>query len=380
MSNRVRVGDKVTIYPRGKKKLWQAEFHYQGQHCRKSLKTSNKKEALRRARKLEVELDEGNYQQRAPSMAPGEAAEEYVRHLRTENRAPKTLTKYEGVFQNWNEFLEGQRIRRLDSVTLRHFDLFREKRKAEGRHLKTLYTEGSIIKQLFRWAKTRKLVLNNPLEELILSKPILNPKAGPSLEQINAILQHADGDLSLLLAVLAFTGMRSGELQRLRKTDLDLEGNWLHIVSRVDGPTKTKQSRKVPLHPRLRSMLESLPKHSKPWLFTAAPSKKYPAGDHHLNTKHLNERFRRLLQNLGLPVGREEGFTIHSLRHSFETITVNASIPQRVVDAWLGHASDRSMAAVYYKLSDEDSQRFIQQVPFGLDNLKLESELKGESK
>jgi len=39
---------------------------------------------------------------------------------------------------------------------------------------------------------------------------------------------------------------------------------------------------------------------------------------------------------------------IHSLRHYFETVTLNSNVPQRVIDAWLGHSSDRSMGSVYY--------------------------------
>jgi hypothetical protein len=66
-----------------------------------------------------------------------------------------------------------------------------------------------------------------------------------------------------------------------------------------------------------------------------------------------------------LPVGREAGFVVHSLRHFFETFTVNAGVPQRVIDTWLGHRSDKSMAAVYYRLRDEDSQAFMTKVPFG---------------
>jgi integrase len=84
-----------------------------------------------------------------------------------------------------------------------------------------------------------------------------------------------------------------------------------------------------------------------------------------INIKRLNEQFQRVVKRLGLPTGREAGFTLHSLRHSFETITVNAGIPQRVIDTWLGHRSDKSMAAVYYKLSDEESQKFMVRVPFG---------------
>jgi integrase len=56
---------------------------------------------------------------------------------------------------------------------------------------------------------------------------------------------------------------------------------------------------------------------------------------------------------------------VHSLRHFFETFTVNTGIPQRVIDAWLGHRSDKSMAAVYYRLRDEDSQSFMGKVLFG---------------
>lgn len=112
----------------------------------------------------------------------------------------------------------------------------------------------------------------------------------------------------------------------------------------------------------------ALPRRKRPWLFTAAPSRKYPNGDHHISTKHLNEDLIKLLAALGMPHGREHlGYTIHSLRHSFETICVNSRIPQRVVDTWLGHRSDRSMASVYYRLSDQESQGFMHEVRFGMD-------------
>jgi integrase len=121
----------------------------------------------------------------------------------------------------------------------------------------------------------------------------------------------------------------------------------------------------VPIHPRLRAVLEALPARKGPYLFTAGPSPRYPAGDHHINVKRLNDAFTGLAGRLGLPVGREDGFVIHSLRHFFETFTVNADIPQRVIDTWLGHRADRSMAAVYYKLADADSPSFMTRVPFG---------------
>lgn len=44
---------------------------------------------------------------------------------------------------------------------------------------------------------------------------------------------------------------------------------------------------------------------------------------------------------------------------------MNARTPQRVIDTWLGHRSDKSMAAVCSRLGDEDSQSFMAKVPFG---------------
>ena len=95
-------------------------------------------------------------------------------------------------------------------------------------------------------------------------------------------------------------------------------------------------------------------------------SRKFQEGDHWINTKHLHEDLIRVLKKLGIASGRKNGgFHVHSLRHSFETVCVNAGIPQRVVDTWLDHQGDRSMASIYYRLTDEDSQKFIRKVPFG---------------
>ena len=84
-----------------------------------------------------------------------------------------------------------------------------------------------------------------------------------------------------------------------------------------------------------------------------------------MNASLLNEAFGRLVKRLGYPTGRDTGFVVHSLRHFFETFNVNAGTPQRVIDTWLGHYSDRSMGAVYYRLTDEESQSFLRKVPFG---------------
>ena len=359
-----RVGGRVAIYPRGKKRTFIADFWQNGVHRKVSLKTANRRVATERATEIAAALHQGIFRRAPAAVEVRRAADDYVVSLATDGRAPKTLVKYAGVFKVFVAFLGRKRVATLNQVTASHFDAWRVERRA-ARHAKTVYTESVVVKQLFKWAKTRKLVLDDPLAGIRLNKPPMVPKAGPGIDQVEAILAAADGPLQTWLAVLAMTGMRVGELQRLKPEDLDLAGNWLHVRSRPGAETKTKRSRKVPIHPRLRAALVALPKSAGAWLFTAGPSRKDPRGGRGIDPKRVNNQFARVVRSLGMPAGRESGFVVHSLRHFFETYTVNAGVPQRVIDTWLGHSSDTSMAAVYYRLLDADSQHFMAKVPFG---------------
>jgi integrase len=258
MSNgpdRVRVGENVSMTPRGKKGIWVAEFWRDNRHCRRSLKTTNKKVASQRALQPAAELADGTYRTPPPTVTIRQAADDYLAYLETECRAQKTLVKYTGVFAVFVEFLAGPGVTRLAQITAAHFDRFRAERKRAGRHVKTMYTEGVIVKQMFRWTKTRRLILENPLADIKLNKPRLEPRGGPAFADVDRILAALSEPDRAMVAVLAFTGMRSGELQRLNPDDVDLKGNWIHIVSRVGAETKTRRSRKLPIHPRLRLLV-----------------------------------------------------------------------------------------------------------------------------
>jgi integrase len=356
----------VTIFARGKKKIWCADFWFEGKHHRQSLGTRSRKQAVRRAVRLDADLLSGKYQAQRPaaSTTVRQAVENYLAYLRTEGRARKTLVRYQGELYALRDFLERHQATRLAQLTPLLFDRFRAERKADH-SLRTLYHEGVVAKQFCEWCRVRKLLVVSPLVDYRLRKPEVEPKGGPSLEQVNRILAASKEPRTTQLAALAFAGIRSGQLRLLRPEDMDLEGGWI-TINPVEG-AKTKRTVRVPIHPRLRAFLEKLPKRPRPWLFTERASRKYPDGDHWLNTKRLNEDFMKLLQKLGMPAGQEtSGFTIHSLRRFFRTFVTNAGVPREVVDSWLGHRSDRSMASVYYKLSDEVSLKFMREVPFGI--------------
>ena len=366
---RIQVGQFTTVFRRGKKGTYTADFHHDGEHCRRSLHTSNLKVARQRAIELEREILDGTFGRTkgADNAAPTsirQAADEFLAFLETEKRRRKTRVKYRGILYNFASFAEGQNAGRLVDVDMRLIDRFRAHRRPLIGD-KSMHHEGVLLKRFLGWCRQRKLVAENPLAETKYQRPRPPRRGGPTLEQINAILNAADERRGPILAVLAFTGMRSGECRHLRPDDVELRGNWIHIVSREGYETKTGENRDVPIHPRLRPFLERQPKHSRPWFFAGPRSPRYPEGNPRMNPKRLNEYFLSILKKLGITSGREDGFTIHSLRHAFKTFCINSRIPREVVDAWQGHSPDRSAGGAYYKLSPEDSQRFMEQVPFG---------------
>ena len=354
----------MTIYPRGKKKIYCADFWHDGKHQRVSLETRNKKVATQRAVKIDADLTSGRYSAPPPPTKIETAVNKYLAHLKAEGRARKTIVRYQGELEAFRDFCHARRFYRLSQITVLLFDEFRADRRQI--HVeRTVFHESVVVKQWIKWGKTRKLLPNNPLEDYRLEKPRPQPKGGPSLEQVNSILTAAQDTRRAQFAVLAFGGMRSGELQHLQRAEVDLEGKWLHIVSRPGAETKTRESRKVPIHPRLYDVLKGASQSAFTYFFTTEASPRYPAGGNWINPKRLNEDFIKILEKFEIPAGRKNGgFTIHCLRHFFKTHCINCGVPKPVVDTWQGHKIDMSVGAQYYKLADEASQDFMTMVSF----------------
>ena len=80
----------------------------------------------------------------------------------------------------------------------------------------------------------------------------------------------------------------------------------------------------MPLTPAAQAMLRALPRTGK-WVFTAAPSRKYPLGDHQILERRLLEYLKRVPNRLGL-----KGH-IHTFRHSFISHALMQGIPEAIV-------------------------------------------------
>jgi integrase/recombinase XerD len=145
-------------------------------------------------------------------------------------------------------------------------------------------------------------------------------------------------------------GLRLGETCHLRVEDIDSQ----RMVIRVRG--KGRKERLTVLSPRLLEVLRAYWRLAKPkdWLFPGYPPTRPVTVDTARNV------FHRARTTAGLP----QGYTPHSLRHSFATHLLDAGIDLVLIQNLLGHTSIRTTSRYTHV-----SLRRIQQTVSPLDRL-----------
>jgi integrase len=171
--------------------------------------------------------------------------------------------------------------------------------------------------------------------------------------QVRALLTAASGERNEALYIVAVhTGLRQGELLGLKWPDVDLDMKTLSVRRSLKvtsqglevGPTKNKASRRsLPLNKsavaalkthRLRQNEERL-RLGELWKDSGLvfPNR---VGNPTNHSNLYNREFKPLLREVGL---QGEGFTFHSLRHTFATELFRKRMHPKVVQSLLGHSS-----------------------------------------
>jgi site-specific recombinase XerD len=340
------VGQVVRIFL--KKQTWWANYQFRGRQKRTSLRTTNKKEARRRAVLLEADVLRGHDQSEGKSTPIDVAIESYRSYLKAERRAKKTVVKYNKVLDRVQDLAVRTGRRTMARIDLQFIDAFRKERTESGAAAKTVYNETVIIRQLVNFARTRRLITTDPLAGLRLREPKPTPQPCWTAEEVDRILQEAGSAHALAFTLLADTGFRVGELKHLTWDDVDFAHNVLHVREKDDWKPKTGDQRAVPMTPRVRSSLEGLTQRSR-WVVTAPPSAKYPTGDHQVSERRLLVALKRVLKQLGW-----RGH-LHTFRHAFISRALTNGIAEAVVRAWVGHV-DADVIRLYTHIADADSQ------------------------
>lgn len=341
-----KIGDHVTIRRRGG--VWSANYQHDGKQCRKSLKTTSKKQARTKAIRIEADLASGRLTHETAAPPLQAVITEYRTYLTTERRAKATMAKYERAFAAFLAVAAELKTKNLLGVNLRFVDAFRAQRVAGGAEEMTVHGDTVILRQIVNFALARDLINRDPLRGLKLKKPKPGSQPCWSIQEVEQILQAACEPRRSQFAVLADTGMRVGELQHLTWPDIDFASGVIHIRERPGWRPKTGDLRVIPMTPRVRAILESITERGT-WVFTAGVSGRYPQGDHQLSGRRLLEYLKRVLKKLGLP-GH-----VHTFRHHFISAALMKGVPEAMVRKWVGHV-DHQIMRRYTHVADKESQ------------------------
>jgi integrase len=190
-------------------------------------------------------------------------------------------------------------------------------------------------------------------------------------EEVTAMLEHCRKDPSLgwlgdVIVSLAVTGLRIGELAKMRWRDVDLAANTLCLTDERASKhrqhlagarlLKGKRSRSLPLNADFRRVLERMP-HEADGLVFHGPR----GGRLKPDTVRIilsREAIDPLKQRFPTPAG-EVGFEhgcLHSFRHYFVSEAFRRGATEPWIMQWVGHRESRIVAR-YRHLRDDDGQR-----------------------
>lgn len=207
-------------------------------------------------------------------------------------------------------------------------------------------------------AVLERRLLTNPAREGVVGRANFLPRAVRSERkrfltpsEVERLAEET-GPHRVLILVMAYTGMRWGEVTALRVRDVDLlrmrahverNASWLATGLQYVAP-KTHQSRAVPLPPFLREDLQELlaGKAVDDLLFTTINGR--PLDPSNFRTQVLAAASRRA----GL-----ERVTAHDLRHTAASIAIQSGADVKVVQRMLGHASAAMTLDVYADLFED---------------------------
>jgi integrase len=254
---------------------------------------------------------------------------------------------------------------RLDRINPFEMERFKQKRLKDGLKKSSINREIGLLKSMLKtaveWELTDKnaakdarlFKLDEPLSERVLSQEEeLKLLAACDQSELRNRAPH----LKSIILIALYTGLRRGEILRLKWTDIDFDQNVL-IVRK--SKTKSGAGRRVGLNSLLRqTLLAPLEEEHGEWVFPSPKRFQKPdEAERHIGD--VKNAFRRAVRLSGI-----DPITFHQLRHTFCSRLADAGVSMAVIQDLAGHASI-VMTRRYTHPSEELKQKAVEMLLVG---------------
>jgi integrase len=397
--------------------LFVARFRYQGKEYKKSLRTSRRADAEAAMHGVERALHglATGLIQVPPGVDPGDfilSGGTLRQAARPRRRVPPLSALIDEYLANLSHkapssaYTEGVHLRNLkrklgvrveapaDRIAHRDLEQYLQARLKE-RTPSTVHKERDTITSLFKWAVAHGYLDASPAagltpikEEVELPRfrttaeiEELLSRGGLSEAEVNdawdclylsppeiagllrTVRERADTDYGYLLHALpAYTGMRRGEVLRLRWPDVEFEQDHVLARSRKQSRRAAETSRRIDLHPELvRELLAWRERRPAGQYVLCEPGSPEP-----LDPDRANRCFWQPLRGTAWCLNSKRNWFkvgFHTYRHSFASNLAARGVDQRLIDEWMGHQTE-AMRRRYRHLFPKDRRDAIRSFSF----------------
>ena len=250
----------------------------------------------------------------------------------------------------------------------------RKDNKEGGLSQKSVRRHYKVINQVLKYAVKLQVLENNPAKHVDPPAPNDPEIKALTQEQLEKILDAAEGWLHDFIYIAAMTGVRRGELLGLRWQDVDLEGETIQIrqtAIKLKGGrlefTKPKTNSSVRLITIDDDVISILKKRRK----AQKENKLKLAGEYNnehnlvftkangepFNPRYVTRSFKKIAREVGL--GQ---FRLHDLRHTHATLMLKAGVHPKVVQERLGHSSIRQTLDTYSHITPNMQREAVEKL------------------
>lgn len=255
-----------------------------------------------------------------------ELLERYIDHLIARNKSPKTIKTFKSIIGKFIRFLGEKNVYEATSWDV---DSFLANVRKNGYQEKSLYTVAVAVKRFLEYVGAKKALegFEYPRRPKELPKYLTR-------EEVEKLIKAAEYEKDkrialrnkLIVLLLYTTGMRVGELVRIRCDDIDFGRMSIRIFGKGSKEREVffnKETKEV-----LQKYIESMRLKGDNYLFP---------GDNSLHIHYVT--VERIIRRLARKAGFKKRVTPHILRHSFATFALSRGMDVREIQELLGHAS-----------------------------------------
>jgi site-specific recombinase XerD len=259
-----------------------------------------------------------------------ETHEKFLSHLKDNNRANATIIAYSKDIEQLIDFL-AERSKFLPNEVLKE-DLggFLEKLEKENYTPKSISRKINAIRTFFKFLKSGDLIEDDPSVSLVHPKIEIKPPRILSAVEYRALRDACRNEprTAAIVELLLQTGIRIGELRRLKMDDIEFGENGKPGKMRVGEWGKTAE-REVPLNKpaqeALRKYLETRAETKEETVFVTRTGRP-------LLIRNIRTTINRYFKLAGV-----ENVKVNDLRHTFVATHLSRGVSLTTISKLAGH-------------------------------------------